>query len=556
MSPASHTLPNLTGSLIDDGSLELLALLGSGAYGKVYKARDLAVGPDETTFYAVKCMRRYAPGSRAHSIQQDELLIHQMVSDHPRIITFYRNFTTEEYVFVVLEFAQSDFFSAVVDREIFRHRPALIKEAFNEVLDAVDFLHRNGIYHRDIKPENILCDKDGTNLRFADFGLSTQRQLSTQFGCGSRFYMSPEFIDPMTAEGCYSARYSDMWAISVLFTNLISGHMPWTSADMSDPAYAFFCKNDDYLMRALNLTPETNALLTRCFAENPRRRPTIEQFRVAVNGMERFALDDEVEVEILAPVPVTQAQEEYGHGQEQATPRPHQPIVMPQPIDALPHSQLTNLVECTFSEASSYPFIIGIDPTAVDTDTDESSSAPTSDADDSLLLTTFEGESETSLRTSAASSSIRDKSSAASFLRAPSPVYGHAGSSKRAAVIAARPLPAIPSSVPRKPVAHPWYTLPTATLPVQPQQPHYQYRHHQEHLPHPHLSPTLTGANLRPMGHHEQYPHPISTGAKPMPKPIGSDKRPVIAARRTYFQSLASRFGMRNGGHVKQSQRQ
>ncbi|KAJ7063971.1 kinase-like domain-containing protein [Mycena amicta] len=295
MSPASHTLPNLTGSLIDDGSLELIALLGCGAYGKVYKAQDLAAGPDETTFYAVKCMWRYAPGSRAHSIQQDELLIHQMVSDHPRIITFYRHFTTEEYVFVVLEFAQSDFFSAVVDREIFRHRPALIKEAFNEVLDAVDFLHHNGIYHRDIKPDNILCDQNGTNLRFADFGLSTQRQLSTQFGCGSRFYMSPESIDPMTAEGCYSARYSDMWAISVLFTNLISGHMPWTSADMSDPAYAFFRENDDYLRRALNLTPETNALLTRCFAENPRRRPTIEQFRVAVNGMERFALDDQVE---------------------------------------------------------------------------------------------------------------------------------------------------------------------------------------------------------------------------------------------------------------------
>ncbi|KAJ7053476.1 kinase-like protein, partial [Mycena amicta] len=290
MSPASHTLPNLTGSFIDDGCLELVALLGCGAYGKVYKARDLAAGPDETTFYAVKCMWRYAPGSRAHSIQQDELLIHQMVSDHPRTITFYRHFTTEEYVFVVLEFAQSDFFSAVVDREIFRHRPALIKEAFNQVLDAVDFLHRNGIYHRDIKPNNILCDQNGTNLRFADFGLSTQRQLSTQFGCGSRFYMSPESIGPMTPEGCYSARYSDMWAISVLFTNLISGHMPWTSADMSDPAYAFFRENDDYLMRALNLTPETNALLTRCFAENPRRRPTIEQFRVAVNGMERFAL--------------------------------------------------------------------------------------------------------------------------------------------------------------------------------------------------------------------------------------------------------------------------
>jgi serine/threonine protein kinase len=84
-----------------------------------------------------------------------------------------------------------DFFNAMVDRQVYRGNPMLIKKAFGELLDAVEFIHRNSVYHRDIKPENILCNSAGTDLRLADFGLSTQIAVSAQFGCGSRFFMSP-----------------------------------------------------------------------------------------------------------------------------------------------------------------------------------------------------------------------------------------------------------------------------------------------------------------------------------------------------------------------------
>ncbi|KAF8184925.1 kinase-like domain-containing protein, partial [Mycena galopus ATCC 62051] len=232
-------LPDLTGEFIHDGSLELLCLLGSGAYGKVYKALDTTSPPYDLAYYAVKCMPRHEPGTREAEIQDSELLVHRMVSGHPRVITFHHHFFTDAFVFVVLELCTGgDFYNAMVDRELYRGNPTLIKQAFGQLLDAVDFIHRNSVYHRDIKPENILCNSAGTDLRLVDFGLSTQAAVSTQFGCGSRFYMSPESLD--RSYSCYSTRHSDLWAISVIFTNMISGRYPWHTAESADPGFAAF----------------------------------------------------------------------------------------------------------------------------------------------------------------------------------------------------------------------------------------------------------------------------------------------------------------------------
>ncbi|KAJ7086639.1 kinase-like domain-containing protein, partial [Mycena epipterygia] len=283
---ASDTLPDLTGEFIDDGALELLRLLGSGAYGKVYKALDTTSSPDSPLYYAVKCMHRYEVDSRDAKIQENELAVHRMVSDHPRIITFHRQFSTDEFVFVVLELSPGgDFFNAMVDRQCYRSNPVLIKKVFGELLDAVEFCHRNSVFHRDLKPENILCNSAGTDIRLADFGLATQLAVSSQFGCGSRFYMSPAY-----SGGCYSARHSDLWALSVIFTSMISCRHPWHTAEPSDRGFAAFRSDDNYLLKALRLTRPASALLKRCFHMNPLRRPTLSQFRDAVNSIESFSL--------------------------------------------------------------------------------------------------------------------------------------------------------------------------------------------------------------------------------------------------------------------------
>ncbi|KAJ7848443.1 kinase-like domain-containing protein [Mycena leptocephala] len=355
---ASQILPDLTGEFIDDGSLELLCLLGSGSYGKVYKALDTTSPPDDLAYYAVKCMPQYKPGTRDAKIQESELIVHRM------------------FVFVILELCTGgDFFSAMIDRLCFRGNPTLIKQAFGELLDSVEFCHRNSVYHRDIKPENILCNSAGTDIRLADFGLATQLAVSTQFGCGSRLYMSPESIDRAYANGCYSTRHSDLWALSVIFTNMISGRLPWFSAEITDPGFAAFRVDDNYLFKALEITRPASSLLKRCFHMNPLRRPTLAQFREAVNDIEFFSLEDMPPITLPSPAPCIQLPHfpvatsmtlEWAVAAPAAatgeceTPRPTFPIHAPQPLKFTPFvldpsSSSSSFSSYLFSFASRAP---------------------------------------------------------------------------------------------------------------------------------------------------------------------------------------------------------
>ncbi|KAF7359363.1 Protein kinase domain-containing protein [Mycena sanguinolenta] len=284
---ASSILPDLTGKFIDDGNLELLCLLGSGAYGKVYKALDTTSPPEDRAYYAVKCMPRYEPGTRDAHIQENELLIHRTVSGHPSVITLCHHFYTETFVFVVMELCTGgDLFSAMVDRQLYRGNPALIKHAFGQLLDAVEFIHRENCFHRDIKPGEH-------PLQLVRYGPSAGRLW---------FYMSPESLD--RSYQCYSTRHSDLWAISIIFTNMISGRHPWHSADLSDPGFEAFRADPNYLLHALKITKPAHALLKRCFHMNPLRRPSIAQFREALDAIDHFSLEDELyAARIQAPAP-------------------------------------------------------------------------------------------------------------------------------------------------------------------------------------------------------------------------------------------------------------
>lgn len=173
--------------------LELVSVLGVGAYGVVYKAIDIFTH----ITYAVKALPKTGLDARQQRFQRREIALHFHASHHPNVVSLTRILDSPDCTFVVLEYCpEGDLFSNITEHGRFIGDDALAKYAFLQILDAVHHCHSLGIYHRDLKPENILVSDQGRTMKLADFGLATTDKITSDLGCGSTFYMSPGMLSP------------------------------------------------------------------------------------------------------------------------------------------------------------------------------------------------------------------------------------------------------------------------------------------------------------------------------------------------------------------------
>lgn len=168
--------------------LELISVLGVGAYGVVYTALDI----NTKLLYAVKALNKTGLDVRQLKCQQREIKLHHLASQHPNVVSLARIMDSRECTYVVLEFCPGgDLFSSITEKGNFVGNDLLVKSVFLQILGAVQFCHEIGVYHRDLKPENILITDHGATVKIADFGLASTDFFTSDFGCGSTFYMSP-----------------------------------------------------------------------------------------------------------------------------------------------------------------------------------------------------------------------------------------------------------------------------------------------------------------------------------------------------------------------------
>ncbi|KAI0774682.1 Pkinase-domain-containing protein [Trametes elegans] len=289
----SAVLPSFVGFTISHGCfhLRLLEQLGNGAYGVVYRAEDLAPRPHGARYYAVKCLLRHERGSALARQQQREIAHHRALSGHPNVVTLHAVIEEEFYTFIVLDLCEGgDLFNAIMERSAFTNDTETVRRTFLQIVDAVAAAHSKGIYHRDLKPENILCSADDQEVYIADFGLSTRSKLSTNFGCGSSFYMSPECLGVFHKKTPYATAPSDVWALGTILCNMVTGRNPWHIASpKTDEGFRYFLRQGaPWLRQHLRISVAASKLLARIFAVDPAQRITMSELRDAVVSIDSF----------------------------------------------------------------------------------------------------------------------------------------------------------------------------------------------------------------------------------------------------------------------------
>jgi len=261
------------------GDYEILALLGAGGMGKVYKVRN-------TISERVEAMKVLLARLDEHPELVDRFSREIKVTatlDHPNIAALRTAQRIGNQLAMVMEYVEGSTLDTLM-----RTGPlplAQVLEIVNQALSALAYAHSRGVVHRDIKPANIMVTPEG-RVKLMDFGIArmAEDRSLTKTGqmVGSLYYMSPEQVEGKTLD----AR-SDIYSLGITLYELVTGKKPFEG----DSDYAILAGHLHQSPRPpIELSPAVpeglNEIILMAMAKDPNQRfQTAAAFRGALNSV-------------------------------------------------------------------------------------------------------------------------------------------------------------------------------------------------------------------------------------------------------------------------------
>uniref|UniRef100_A0A8C9MUI8 Calcium/calmodulin-dependent protein kinase type IV n=1 Tax=Serinus canaria TaxID=9135 RepID=A0A8C9MUI8_SERCA len=238
--------------------------LGRGATSVVFSCQEKSTGAP----YAAKILKKTID----KKIVRTEIGVLLRLS-HPNIIKLKEIFETPSEIALVLELVTG---GELFDRGFYSERDAA--HVVKQILEAVSYLHQNGVVHRDLKPENLLYAdlSPDAPLKIGDFGLSkiVDEQDTMKTVCGTPGYCAPEIL-----HGCPYGPEVDMWSVGVITYILLCGFEPFFDPRGDQYMYGRILTCDYEFVSPWwdEVSPNAKDLVRKLIVLDPRKRLTVHQ---------------------------------------------------------------------------------------------------------------------------------------------------------------------------------------------------------------------------------------------------------------------------------------
>jgi eukaryotic-like serine/threonine-protein kinase len=260
------------------GTYEVVAPLGVGGMGEVYRARDVRLGRD----VAIKILTVSfaADAERIRRFEREAKTL--ALLNHPNIAAIYGFEDSGDAPALVMELVEG---ATLADR--IKSGPIPVDEVVlivKQIAEGMEYAHERGIVHRDLKPANVKVSCDDS-VKILDFGLAkavkgeaaetdvatspTLTGMATQAGfiIGTAAYMSPE-----QAKGKPVDRRADIWAFGCVFYEMLTGKVAFGGETVTDILASVVRAEPDWSQLPAGTPLRARVLLQRCLQKDPKQR--------------------------------------------------------------------------------------------------------------------------------------------------------------------------------------------------------------------------------------------------------------------------------------------
>jgi serine/threonine protein kinase len=255
------------------GAYEIVAPIGSGGMGEVYRARDPRLNRD----VAIKLLPAVFAGDpeRLRRFEQEALATSAL--NHPNILTIYDIGTEGGAPYIVAELLDGSELRGHMDGPV---PPRIAIDYARQIAQGLAAAHAKGIVHRDLKPENVFVTTDG-RVKILDFGLAklsadesvpsdATRLRDTQPGAvmGTVGYMAPEQVRGLPADP-----RTDIFAFGAILYEMLDGRHVFAGETPAETMTAIL-KSDppDFERTDARIAPALDRIVRRCLEKAPERR--------------------------------------------------------------------------------------------------------------------------------------------------------------------------------------------------------------------------------------------------------------------------------------------